>query len=127
MWRQRHPSTGTIGFGDFNDAAYGDAETQDLAKRVTIEVRNDGDPNTLTPVEVEVTLKSGVRHAARMDVIYGNPAKPMSRQEHVAKFVGNAAAAARPVRREKAETVVALVDGLEEIDDVTWIVDHLIE
>jgi aconitate decarboxylase len=117
---------GTIGFGDFNDAAYGDAETQDLAKRVTIEVRDDGDPNTLTPVEVEVTLKSGVRHAGRMDVIYGNPAKPMSRQEHVAKFVGNAAAAARPVRREKAETVVALVDGLEEIDDVTRIVDHLI-
>ena len=87
---------GTIGFGDFNDAAYADAETQDLANRVSIEVRDAGDPNALTPVEVEVTLKNGARHAARMDVIYGNPAKPMTREEHVAKFVGNAAAAARP-------------------------------
>ena len=90
-----------------------------------IEVRDAGDPNALTPVEVEVTLRSGARHAARMDVIYGNPAKPMTRHQHVAKFVGNAAAAARPVLRERAETLVALFDGLEEIDDVTRIVDHL--
>jgi 2-methylcitrate dehydratase PrpD len=117
---------GTIGFGDFNDAAYADAETQDLAKRVTIEVRDAGDPNALTPVEVEVRLKSGARHTAGMDVIYGNPAKPMTREEHVSKFVGNAAAAAKPVRREQAEALVALVDRLEEIDDMTRIVDHLI-
>ena len=117
---------GTIGFGDFNDTAYADAETQDLANRVSIEVRDADDPNALTPIEVEVTLKNGARHTARMDVIYGNPAKPMTREEHVSKFVGNAAAAAQPLRREQAEALVALVDRLEEIGDVTRIVDHLI-
>ena len=116
---------GTVELGDFNDAACANPVTHDLAKRVAIEVRDAGDPNALTPVEVEVTLRSGAHHAARMDVIYGNPAKPMTRDEHVAKFVGNAAAAARPVLREPAETLVALFDGLEEIDDVTRIVDHL--
>ena len=49
----------------------------------------------------------------------------MTRDEHVAKFVGNAAAAAQPVLQQQAETLVALFDGLEEIDDVTRIVDHL--
>lgn len=117
---------GTVRLGDFNDAAYADPATQDLAWRIAIEVRDAGDPNALTPVEVEVALNSGARHAARIDVVYGNPAKPMTRDAHVAKFMGNAAAAARPVPPEQAEALVALVDGLEEISDVTRIVDHLI-
>ena len=33
-------------------------------------------------------------------------AKPMMRQAHVAKFVDNAAAAARPLRRDQAEKLV---------------------
>ena len=117
---------GTVELSDFNDAAYADPATLDLAKRISIEVRDTGDPNALTPVAVEVTLKTGARHIARIDIVHGNPARPMTRDEHVAKFLANAAAAARPVQREQAETLVALVDGLEEIDDVTGIVDHLI-
>ena len=53
-------------------------------------------------------------------------AKPMMRQAHVAKFVDNAAAAARPLRRDQAEKLVELVDSLEEVGDVTRIVDHAI-
>jgi 2-methylcitrate dehydratase PrpD len=100
--------------------------TQALAERVALEVRDAGHPNALSPVEVDVALRSGAHHAARIDVVYGNPANPMMRDAHVAKFMGNAAAAARPVRRDQAEVLVGLIDGLEEIDDVTRIVDHLI-
>jgi 2-methylcitrate dehydratase PrpD len=117
---------GTVGLVDFNDAAYADPMTLDLAKRVAIEVRDAGHPNALSPIEIDVMLSSGAHHTARVDVIYGNPAKPMMRDAHVAKFMSNAAAAARPVRRDQAEVLVGLIDGLEEIDDVTRIVDHLI-
>ena len=117
---------GTVGLSDFNDAAYADATTQDLAKRVAVEVRDRGDANALTPVEVVITLKSGVRLAAEIDVVYGNPAKPMTRDAHIAKFMANAARAARPVTDAQARTLVALIDGLEDIGDATRIVDALV-
>ena len=117
---------GTVGLGDFNDAAYADPVTQDLARRVTIEVRDTGHPNALSPIEIDVALRSGAHHAARIDVIYGSPAKPMMRGAQVAKFIGNAAAAARPIQRDQAEALVKLIDGLEDIGDVSRVVDHLI-
>lgn len=117
---------GTVAFGNFNDAAYADPVTQDLARRIAIEVRDAGDANALVPVEVEVTLTTGARYVARIDVVYGNPARPMTRDAHVAKFMSNAAAAARPLPQDQARALVDLVDGLQEIDDVSRIVDHLI-
>jgi aconitate decarboxylase len=117
---------GTVGLSDFNDAAYVDAATQDLAQRVVVEVRDRGDPNALTPVEVEILLNSGERLATPIEVVYGNPAKPMPREAHIAKFLANAASAAKPVSLEQAQRLVALVDDLEEVTDATRIIDTLV-
>jgi 2-methylcitrate dehydratase PrpD len=118
---------GEVQLGDFNEAAYADAVTQDLAKRIVIEVRDRGDPNALTPVEMEIALHSGARLATRIEVVYGNPAKPMTREAHIAKFMANAAAGVRAVPAEQARTLVQLIDGLEEIKDATRIVDLLMK
>ena len=117
---------GTLSPGDFEDAAYADPATQSLAGRITIEPRDFGDPNALVPIEVDLELRSGERHSARIDVVYGNPAKPMQRDAHIAKFMANARAAARPLPAGQAEALVNLIDGLEAIDDVTRVVDHLV-
>ncbi len=114
---------GTVDIEDFQDAAYADAQTQELARRIAIVVKDEGDPNALVPVSVEVLLKSGARHATRLDVVYGNPAKPMSRASHLEKFLRNCALAAEPVSMEKAERLIAFVDGLEDIADVARLVD----
>ena len=53
---------GGIGFEDFTPQAYCDAQTQGLARRIAIEVRDAGDPNALTPIEVEIGLQDGARH-----------------------------------------------------------------
>ena len=90
---------GSVGFEDFTSQAYRDARTQGLARRIAIEVRDAGDPNALTPVEVEIALRDGGRHTARLDVVLGNPAKPLSRDEHLEKFRRNCQAAARPMQR----------------------------
>ena len=47
---------GGVGFEDFTPQAYRDAQTQGLARRIAIEVRDAGDPNALTPVEVEIAI-----------------------------------------------------------------------
>jgi aconitate decarboxylase len=111
---------------DFTPAAYRDAATQDLARRVAIEVRDGGNPNALTPVEVEIALRDGSRHTTRVETVYGNPQKPLSRADHLAKFRSNCAAAACPLPSENMERLIARIDRLEEVGDVTELVDLLV-
>ena len=117
---------GTVGIQDFCDAAYRDPATQALARRITVAVADRGDPNALTPVAVEIELTGGRYHAIKLDVVYGNPARPMSREAHLAKFRRNCELAARPVPAEKAERLIGLVDNLEAVEDVTTLVDAMI-
>jgi 2-methylcitrate dehydratase PrpD len=106
---------GTVELADFHYAALHDPNTLDLANRIAIEKIEAIDPNALTPIEVEICLRDGSRHASKIDQVYGNPAKPLSRADHLAKFYDNCAAAA-------AERLVASIDRLENIDDVTELV-----
>jgi aconitate decarboxylase len=115
----------TVGLKDFTPAAYRDARTQDLARRISIEVRDAGNPNALTPVEVEIALHDGARHLTRIETVYGNPKKPLSRADHLAKFRSNCAAAAHPLPSESTEQLIARVDQLEGVADVTELVDLL--
>lgn len=114
---------GTIRIEDFTDAAYRDAATQALAARIAIEVRDVGNPNALTPVEVEIVLHDGARHTARIAHVTGSPARPLSREAHLAKFRRNCAQAARPISPANADRLIALVDALETVPDVARLVD----
>jgi 2-methylcitrate dehydratase PrpD len=117
---------GGLGLDDFTAEAYHEPPTQGLARRIAIEVRDAGDPNALTPVEVEIHLRDGTRHAALIEAVYGNPSKPLSRADHLAKFRSNCAAAVHPLRPDNVEGLITRIDRLEEITDVTELVDLLI-
>ena len=114
-----------VGLEDFTRAAYRDGPTQDLARRVSIEVRDAGNPNALTPVAVEVALRDGSRHSTRVETVYGNPKKPLSRADHLAKFRRNCAAAVHALPPENVERLIERIDRLEEVADVTELVDLL--
>jgi len=114
---------GDIGFEDFTPEAYRDAVTQALARRIAIEVRDAGDPNALTPIEVEIVLRDGARHTTRLDVVLGNPAKPLSRDAHLAKLRRNCQAGARPLPHDVVERLIERVDRLETLGDVAELAD----
>ena len=115
--------TGTVGIEDFTDAAYRDPATRALARRVAVSVRDRGDPNALVPVEVEVVLADGRRLETRLETVYGNPRKPMSREAHLAKFQRNCGLGAALVPEAEARRAIALVDALETVPDVAALVD----
>lgn len=115
---------GSIGFEDFTSQAYLDAQTQALAQRIAIEVQDAGNPNALTPIEVEIGLLDGTRHAVRLDVVLGNPAKPLSRDDHLDKFRRNCQTAARPLRHETVERLIERIDRLEDVADVAELADQ---
>jgi 2-methylcitrate dehydratase PrpD len=116
---------GTIGFDDFTPDAYRNAETRGLARRVSIKVRDTGDPNALTPVKVEIALRDGSRHVTDVDVVYGNPRKPLAREDHLAKFRRNCASAAQPVPLDAVEGLIEGVERLEAMADVAELADLL--
>lgn len=118
--------TGDLGVSDFTPEALGDAATLELAQRITITADGNSDPNALTPVTVMVTRHSAADLSKSLSVIYGNPAKPMSHDAHLAKFRGNLAFAHGPVPAGNADTLIALVDDLESLDDARRLVDLMV-
>lgn len=115
--------TGQLTLGDFKPETYADPATADLARRIQIEVRDAGDPNALTPIAVEIEMRDGTRHTSSLDVVLGNPAKPLSREAHLAKFRSNAAAAIVPLTSAAVDEAIEMVDRLETVADVRALTD----
>jgi aconitate decarboxylase len=117
---------GSLGVADFTPEALGDDETLALGRRFDIGVDGNPDPNALTPIAVEIFLNDGTRHGLALDLVYGNPAKPMTREAHLDKVRRNWATAARPLGEAKRERLIGLVDALEEVEDVCLLVDQMV-
>ncbi|MEQ9333369.1 MmgE/PrpD family protein [Thalassobaculum sp.] len=117
---------GDLGVGDYTEAALNDPATLDLAGRIAIAPDDNQDPNALTPVTVTVRLHSGAELARGIEVVYGNPAKPLTREAHLAKFRGNLGFAAGPVPSANADRLIAMVDDLEGLDDARRLVDLVV-
>ena len=117
---------GRVGPEDFRTDAIRDPGTLDLARRVDMIVDANPDPNALVPVTVEIALRDGRSETERVEVMYGNPLRPMTRGAQLEKFRRNCEGAARPIPPEAAERVIAAVARLESLPDVTALVDDLV-
>lgn len=116
---------GTLGLDDFSPAALRDPQRLALAQRIEVAANTNPDPNAFTPVTVNVVLAGGARASCTLDVVYGNPARPMERAAHLAKFRSNCLASAAPLADDAAERAIVLVDALETVADVRALLDCL--
>lgn len=116
---------GRLGREAFAPQAYRHPPTQDLARRILIEALDASDPNALTPIEVAIDVFSGARYTARLDAVYGNPAKALSRADLLEKFRGNCEAAFRPLPPGAAERLVGRIADLEKVADIGELLDLL--
>ena len=116
---------GTVDLDDFRPAALADPARLELAGRVSVEADGNPDPNALGPVEVAVRLKDGGRHEIRIAEVYGSPARPMGREAHLAKFRRNWLAGAKPLPPAAGERLIARVDELETVSDVSLLIDPM--
>ncbi len=117
---------GAISVDDFRLDALRSPESLELAQRMTCNIVDNPDPNALTPIEVRVKLRDGRTLAQRVDIVYGNPNKAMSREDQLTKFRANATAAARPLSDSNIEALIKQVETLEELEDLTGLIDNLI-
>lgn len=109
---------GAIDLSDFRGDALADPETQALARLVT--TRDDGnpDPNALAPQAVTVHLKNGAALSWRCETMLAHPARPLTQEQHLAKFHRCLAFAATPLPPGTADRLIDAADRLDQIEDV---------
>ena len=112
-----------IDIDDFTIEAIRNKSSLELARKISIEIDGNPDPNALSPVEVEIKMKDGEKFFKRIDTVYGNPNKPLTRDAHLAKFRRNWKAAAISLSAEKGEELINNIDCLEEVEDIRSLID----
>src|SRR6185503_2808152 len=117
---------GKLDLAHYTDAELADSRTYDSAQRITMEADGNPDPNALVPQEVVIALNDGRELRWCCDVMLANPARRLTREQHLAKFRRCLEFAAEPLRVGTADTLIELVDRLEEIDDVRELIKPLL-
>jgi len=86
---------------------------------VRVTTRDDGnpDPNALAPQRVTVHLKNGMALSWRCETMLANPARPLTREQHFAKFRRCLDFAETPLPGA-ADRLIEAVDRLEKIEDI---------
>jgi aconitate decarboxylase len=114
-----------LGIDDFRDEQRRDPARLALGRQIKVVVDGNPDPNALTPVVVTVRLSRGRELSRRIDTVYGNPAKPMSREAHLAKFRRNFSSAVNALPARNADALIETLDGIEHVPDVRQISELL--
>ena len=117
---------GGVDVDDFTDARRNDPETLALGRKIQVLKDDNPDPNAMTPVTVSVRLNDGRDLSRSIDTVYGNPAKPMTREAHLNKFRRNFASALNPMPAGNADRLIDMLDDVEHVDDVRRIGDLLV-
>jgi aconitate decarboxylase len=118
---------GKLGVEDFTAAALADSETFALANKISVIREDNSNPSALAPVTVKVTLRDGQTLNRIQELIYGNPAKPMSRDAHLEKFRTNWGAGTVSLPPDNADRLIAQIDGIENVTDMREIVDLMVQ
>lgn len=110
----------------FTDEKVRDPKVVDLVKRVTMrptpDLKVDGMVASV-PVKVMVKLKDGRQLSRQVDIAKGNPGLPLSREEVTVKFKD---CARHHLSEEKSQRVVTLMDGLEDVGDISELMELVI-
>ncbi|MDX2222236.1 MAG: MmgE/PrpD family protein [Rhodospirillaceae bacterium] len=116
---------GTVDPSDFTEDALRDATTHALAGKVRVILDGNPDLNAFGPQTITVTLIDGQRHRLTIDKAIGDPLNPLPRDRQIEKFWRCWDLAARPLPRDRGERLIAAIDRLETVADVTDLV-HLV-
>lgn len=116
---------GDVGVEDFEPTAIARPERQALARKIGV-VRDDNPAlNALAPQRVELVLGDDERYDIDLPAVLGAPGRPLGRERHLAKFRRAASAGIEPMSASGIERLISLVDGLDELADVTELVDAM--
>lgn len=77
---------GHVGLYDFDADALSHPDLQALSQRIQVVDNGNPDPNALLPQRVEIDLVGGDTLAHDLPEVLGSPARPLTRDQHLAKI-----------------------------------------
>ena len=91
-----------------------------LGQTTRVSVTTDGnpDPNALVPQRVVVRLRGGAEFSWSCDAMLAHPTRPLTTEQHLAKFRRCVQFSAVPLPTDATERLIAAVDRLESMEDV---------
>ncbi len=113
--------------GDFLPEALRDPSVLQVSEKVTYRL----DPQLglgkrgVTPAVVEIKTKDGRLLSKKSDFPYGHPRNPLSTEDLIAKFRDCACYSVKPLSKDKVDRVIELVTKLEEVEDVSQVIQLL--
>lgn len=114
--------TGGLTLAEFTDAAIADPAVLDLARRVVPAIDPEAEKRARAAypeARVELRLRSGETVTAGSPAqAPGHPSRPLSEDEHLAKFRDCMDFAPERLTPEKTERLIALLRGLHDADDL---------
>ena len=102
-----------------------DPRTHAFAAMVTVSTNDTASHSAMTPQTITVTLKSGATHSVVVEAIYGHADNPLTREENLDKF-WRCWRRAEGMEEAAGEALIAMVDSLEDLDDVARIATLLV-
>ncbi len=109
---------GTLDLAHVRGDALDDPQTHRLAQLVRVHPDGNPDPNAMVPQDVRIRLHNGRIPAWHCDAMLASPGRPLSRSAQLEKFRRCWQFAAEPLSDDAAETLIGMVDRLEDVADL---------
>jgi 2-methylcitrate dehydratase PrpD len=110
---------GTVSLDDFTPKDLHDPAIRAASDKIKIETNTVTKPAAFTPQTMTARLKDGTERLAMTPVLFGSPADPLSREQHLEKFRGCVRFGLRGVKADTvANRLIEHVENLERQDDI---------
>jgi aconitate decarboxylase len=117
---------GGIDLAHYRGAELTDPVAHELAKRIVVLSDGNSDSNALVPQEIVVTLKDATVLRWHCPIMLANPARRLTCEQQLAKFRRCLDFAKQPLRSGTGDTLIDLVDRLEQLADVRELTQPLL-
>ena len=109
---------GTVSLSDFTDKDLSSADIRAASRKIKTRTNHIKDPAAFVPQSMTAVLKDGTERTAMIGKLFGSPADPLTRAQHLEKFRGCLTFGLSKVKAKQAgDRLIETVDNLERQDD----------
>jgi 2-methylcitrate dehydratase PrpD len=116
---------GTITLDHFTPQALRNTDVLNMAEKVTYEIDPHAERGESVQGYTEIKLKNGGTKSKNIEFVYGHPKNPIDSESLVKKFINCASHSAKKISQKSLEKVVAMVMGLEDLEDIRELVKKI--
>ncbi len=110
----------------FEESHVKDPKIMELVQRIHVTADPALDRRGHTALDMKVTMQGGAVHQGSVEIAIGFPGNPLSQDEHEARFRECMEYAPKPLPKGRAEELVSIIAGLEEVQDVRRLIRLLL-